>query len=722
MGSGYSTCSSPSTYSGLSEGSHTFRVRAIDTLGNTDATPDSYTWTVDTTGPTGVISSSASDPTRDSPIPVTITFDEPVCDFDPAADLTLTNATTSALTSGADGSSVYTFDLTPSAQGLVSVYLNAGTVYDGDCITSLNTNPADSDTFSITYDSDNPTVTIEQASGQSDPTNASPINFTATFNEDVTGLSGPEIDLSASTAPGTLSAVVTGSGTTYNVAVSGMTGNGTIIATIPGGGASDEAGNLSLNSTSMDNTVTYISGPFGVTVEQAVGQTDPTNTAPVNFTATFSRMIDIVTFTAADITLGGTAPGTMTANITEIAPNDGTTFNIAVSGMSGTGTVSASIAANRVQELATNENEASTSTDNTVLYDPGIPSISGTNLRVTLSPGPNMITVRFNENVYDDPASDTGADDVTNPGNYYLLNKGANGVSERSACNVNPQPGDDVYITVDAVAYDDTTFTATLSINGGVRLPVGSYELFVCGTTSIVDLAGNAINNGLSDYTYNFRVISARASLPNTGFTPGRVTVLDIQPESKTYSNEGMWVEIPALGVKQSVVGVPETDGWDVSWLGDQIGYLNGTAYPTWAGNSVLTGHGTNSIGEPGPFAKLGSLKWGDRVVIHAFGQDYIYEVRSVDRWTDPKDTRMLEKHEELPWVTLITCTGYDEKTGTYRWRTVVRAVQIRVRRELRLRESGIRRSLVFKGVGVRGITRMTNKELFFFFSRRYWG
>ena len=269
---------------------------------------------------------------------------------------------------------------------------------------------------------------------------------------------------------------------------------------------------------------------------------------------------------------------------------------------------------------------------------------------------------------------------MTNPANYFLLEKGPNGVSERTACNVNPQPpSDDVYIAIDQVDYDDTTFTATLSINGGIALPVGSYELFVCGTTSIVDLAGNAINNGVSDFTYSFRVISARTSLPATGFAPDRVTVLSCQPQSKAYSKENMWLEIPALGLKQSIVGVPERDGWEVSWLGDQIGYLNGTAYPTWAGNSVLTGHVTNSNGDPGPFAELGTLKWGDRVIIHAFGQDYIYEVRSVNRWTDPKDTRMLEKHEELPWVTLITCTGYDEKTGTYRWRTVVRAVQIRV-------------------------------------------
>ena len=348
--------------------------------------------------------------------------------------------------------------------------------------------------------------------------------------------------------------------------------------------------------------------------------------------------------------------------------------------MTGTGTVTALIAANRVQDPATNNNDASTSTDNSVTYDPGVPTISGTNLKATLSPGPNTITVKFNEAVYDNPISDIETDDVTNPNNYFLLEKGANGVSERTACNVPPQPpSDDVYISVDHVDYDNATFTATLSINGGIALPLGSYELFVCGTTSIVDLAGNAINNGLSDYTYNFRVIAARASLPATGFAPDRVTLLPSQPENKAYAKADMWLEIPALGIKQPIVGIPKQDGWDVSWLGDQIGYLNGTAYPTWAGNSVLTGHVTNSNGDPGPFAQLGTLKWGDRIIIHAFGQEYIYEIRSVYRWTDPKDTRILEKHEELPWVTMITCTGYDEKTGTYRWRTVVRAVQIRI-------------------------------------------
>jgi hypothetical protein len=58
------------------------------------------------------------------------------------------------------------------------------------------------------------------------------------------------------TAGGTKTVTVTGSGTTYNVAVSGMT-SGTIIATIPAGGATDVAGNGNTAFTSTDNTVTY---------------------------------------------------------------------------------------------------------------------------------------------------------------------------------------------------------------------------------------------------------------------------------------------------------------------------------------------------------------------------------------------------------------------------------------------------------------------------------
>ena len=59
-----------------------------------------------------------------------------------------------------------------------------------------------------------------------------------------------------------------------------MTGDGTVIATIAAGVASDAAGNANTASTSADNTVTYDATAPTVTINQAATQADPTNTWP----------------------------------------------------------------------------------------------------------------------------------------------------------------------------------------------------------------------------------------------------------------------------------------------------------------------------------------------------------------------------------------------------------------------------------------------------------
>ena len=51
-GGGFTACTSPQSYSSLSDESHTFQVRATDEAGNTDGTPASFTWEIDTSVPT----------------------------------------------------------------------------------------------------------------------------------------------------------------------------------------------------------------------------------------------------------------------------------------------------------------------------------------------------------------------------------------------------------------------------------------------------------------------------------------------------------------------------------------------------------------------------------------------------------------------------------------------------------------------------------------------
>ena len=167
-----------------------------------------------------------------------------------------------------------------------------------------------------------------------------------------------------------------------------------------------------------------------------------------------------------------------------------------------------------------------------------------------------------------------------------------------------------------------------------------------------------------------------RIQLPETGFAPHRVTKIPAQQVA--YDATTMTLEIPKIGVKVPIVGIPRTEtGWDLTWLWDQAGWLEGTAYPTWAGNTVLTAHVYLPDGEPGPFVDLRQLMWGDRIIIHAYGEQYIYEVRKV-RLVAPDDVSVL-RHKDRDWVTLLTCQGYDESTQSYRWRLAVQAVLIQI-------------------------------------------
>ncbi len=118
------------------------------------------------------------------------------------------------------------------------------------------------------------------------------------------------------------------------------------------------------------------------------------------------------------------------------------------------------------------------------------------------------LLVSFSEAVQD-PLGDTDPSDVTNPANYRLVAAGADGDFTTTVCG--PAIGDDSAVAVDAVSYNAATLTATLAVGGGTPLSDALHRLLVCGSTSIRDLAGNALDGNFDgvrgdDFLRTYRV------------------------------------------------------------------------------------------------------------------------------------------------------------------------------------------------------------------------
>ncbi|HXY84198.1 MAG TPA: Ig-like domain-containing protein [Gaiellaceae bacterium] len=79
-GGAWTACASPDTLGTLTEGSHTFDVRATDGAGNTDPTPATLTWTIDLTPPTIAITSPTQYVNGTDPVDYPVTASTPDSD------------------------------------------------------------------------------------------------------------------------------------------------------------------------------------------------------------------------------------------------------------------------------------------------------------------------------------------------------------------------------------------------------------------------------------------------------------------------------------------------------------------------------------------------------------------------------------------------------------------------------------------------------------------
>ena len=467
----------------LSEGTFTWKVYARDNAGNSSAYTADVTLYIDATQPDVTIDQAGgqADPTNVSPVAFTVVFDEPI------DETTFTNADVSVggtATTGAvtvteiapNDDTTFEVSIVVTADGTVIPTIPAGGIED----LAGNTNTASTSTDnSVTVDISKPDVTVDQAGGQADPTNASPVAFTIVFNEPINEATFTNVDVSvggtATTGAVAVTEIAPNDDTTFEVSIV-VTGDGTVVPMIPAGGVEDLYGNTNNASTSTDNSVSYDGTKPDVTINQAGGQADPTGSSPVLFTVVFDEPIDEATFTNADVSVGGTAT-TGAVTVTEIAPNDDTTFEVSIA-VTGTGTVEPTIPAGGIEDVTGNTNNASTSTDNSVTVDLTKPEVTidqaGGQADPTTS-SPVAFTVVFNEPI--------------NEATFTNVDVSVGGTATTGAVTVTEiAPNDDTTFEVSIVATGDGTVVPTI--------PAGGIE-DVLGNTN------NASNSNDNSVTYD---------------------------------------------------------------------------------------------------------------------------------------------------------------------------------------------------------------------------
>jgi MYXO-CTERM domain-containing protein len=108
-GTGFAACTSPYTSASLQDGNHTFSVRARDAAGNVDATPASFSWTVDAGPPDTTLTSKPPALTNATSATFAFTSNEAGATFECSLDGAAFTACTSPVNYSALGMGSHTF-------------------------------------------------------------------------------------------------------------------------------------------------------------------------------------------------------------------------------------------------------------------------------------------------------------------------------------------------------------------------------------------------------------------------------------------------------------------------------------------------------------------------------------------------------------------------------------------------------------------------------------
>jgi gliding motility-associated-like protein len=476
--------------------------------GITDKTIWNFT-TADITPPSVTLSSNIGSHTN-APFTATFTFSEDIKNF-ALNDISLVNATGSVFNKV--NNKTYTVLITPTAEGAASVQLLADKVQD----LADNNNTA-SNAINFTYDTTAPTLTI--TSDTTNPTNVSSFVATFTFSEAMDDFDETYFYLTNASS----SNFVTVSPSVFKATIT-PAADGTVTIIVPKDETEDLAGNG--NTKGQYETLVDTVKPT-VTISSSVA--DPTN-AP--FTAEFTFSEFVTGFDINDITLGNaTASDFKNISIAKSTNGGGNKYSALITPTTD-GNVTVDVAADVVQDAATNGNTAATQFK--VLYDFTKPTIAITASRNIVTNNAFTATFTFSEDI-------TGFDinDITlgnaNASNFVSTNAKvftatitpvsegnvtvdvADSVAQDAATNVN------IAATQFSIEYDITKPTVT--ITSPVANPTNS--AFTTTFTFSEDVTGFDMNDiTLGNATAsNFTSTSAKVYTATiTPTTDGNVTI-----------------------------------------------------------------------------------------------------------------------------------------------------------------------------------------------------
>ncbi len=306
---------------------------ATDLAGTASAAASPVSLTVDAIAPLPALSSAVPSLTNQATMNVAIALGEEVVGLE-LADIAVVGGIASSLVEVDRASGAYTVVVTPSADGLVTVRLPAGSVRDLAGNFNVAATP-----LSRTFDRTAPSPTLTT----SEPTRTNKTTFTmiANFGAAVTGLTKSDLLVTGAVAS---DAVDLGNGR-YEFTLSGA--SGLVEAQLVAGAVTDAAGNASLASSVLSLTVDTT----------AVVPSLTSASANVLATATFPATVvfgkQVIGFTASQITvLGGSVSGLVETDVAS-----GTyTFNVQAT---ADGSVTVLVPAGVVRDTAGNANVAS---------------------------------------------------------------------------------------------------------------------------------------------------------------------------------------------------------------------------------------------------------------------------------------------------------------------------------------------------------------------------